>query len=923
MNQRKKIIPVILCMSMAVVQMGMPVRILGNTTSKEIMNLSTQVDKGDLNMNLALAKDIQRGAAPAEAFTALQSAIAKADGVLQSSTSTQAEVTQAIQDLKAAIAQFNLLSKIKDGVYTIGFKAYREGTKSPSSFESSFDPKVKLVVKNGRMKISMLNLSLAKYLLDFSVESNNYYERSTIDLIGQPAADGSHDLKIFTIPIADLSKRHSGAVLVSAMGGKPEEIGRYSVYTKLDLIFLNIRKGWEGYNLKIEGDSPIAYTEPVEQDMDQPGNEIDQVERVLVKKGFDKDDDGRISDEERNAIAGRLDLSGEGLTDISYLKRLTSKVTSLALSRNQIEELPEGLLDNLTELTTLYVSGNKIKRIPRDFFKNNAKLRTLYFPNNQLQAIQRNDVKGLRDIQELNFGNNQIEQIESGAFDTLTKMTSLTLNKNKLLGLPDQLLRPLSLLRFIVLDDNGLTNVPEDLAYATKIEKIYMKKNKVTHLEKRIFENLTALNLVDFRYNRIAKVDEGVFVNNSALKTVNLFDNDITRFTRSELPQGMNVGNTVLDLRLNNMANVDESFHDVLKKNKFNPQKAEANLQLVNEDNTLKWTQKLELLELFDWYTISASRLQKELHNINEYKEMVKKKGYEGQGILDILKDQKYDWDIQSDLQRKNEDDSFTNVSTILKSDVNDDLAGEFQGVSDGTYRLVKTVYVGKSGQKQYVFSVVSNEVVVKNEVVTPPVPVDTNTTIEGEGVQVVGNIGSAVKIEAVAITNVEEVNTLRKQLPIHSEAWFYDISLKDGLDTVVQPNGNVLVTLNLPRLNLNTFKVYHYVNGKAQEVTIVKKDASSVTFETSSFSIFALVKINDLTEDRKADANNDVLPLDENAKISAPTSATVSQAKGTTTNKGIVQTSDSTKVNVYVIIMLFSMMMLIAIRIKKKTIRQ
>ena len=57
-----------------------------------------------------------------------------------------------------------------------------------------------------------------------------------------------------------------------------------------------------------------------------------------------------MTEDERRGASGNfgpLDLSYQNLTDISLLTGLSDKVTSIDLTGNKIEELPEGMLDDL------------------------------------------------------------------------------------------------------------------------------------------------------------------------------------------------------------------------------------------------------------------------------------------------------------------------------------------------------------------------------------------------------------------------------------------------------------------------------------------------------------------------------------------------------------------------------------------------
>lgn len=741
------------------------------------------------------AKKMEKGSASETAFQTLQEAINKAEGKL--ATDNQDELLQAISDLQKAIKAFAPSDILENGVYTLSFKARKEGKQESSMLEGAFDPHVKLTVKDGKMTVSMLNTALVSFLLDFSIESNGVFQPAVMKPMGEQANDGSYKLKEFTIPIENLSTLHKGGVLVTAMGGHLSDIGHYEKYTMLDMTFSDIKKGWEDYKYNIDAQNAPKGAE--------------QIEKILIRNGYDTDKDGKISPEELSAIDGELDLSGERLTDISYLKGLAN-VTTLDLTGNLIEVLPEGLLDNLPNLENLYLDANKIQSIPKDFFKNSKKLKQFYISSNKLSALHKADFKGLENIEDLSAGNNLIMSVEPGTFDGFTKLYSLALAKNKLSELPLNLLSPLTSLRMIFLEENGLTSIPEDLAHAALLEKLYIGRNKITKLEKKTFENLTKLKLVNARSNRIAKVDEGVFTNNNALEEINLFDNDLSKFSMNELPKLVDLSNISLNLRMNRMTEVDSSLKGELKENKFTPQKTEANLRLEVENTNLKWTQELELLDLLKWYDSSVAASQKELHTVDEYKAMLQEQGFANKEIADILMENGYDWDIQTELQKKNADGSFTTVSTATTSEVKDQVTGEYKNLPNGTYRLLKTVYSTRSNRKEYDFSVISNEASITRESVAPtPTPVDpninTNKTIQGEGVQVTGNIGKAVKIEVLPISEGKEVDAIRKHLQnSSSKQWFYDISLKDVLNKHVQPDGKVLVTLQLPQANIHFF---------------------------------------------------------------------------------------------------------------------
>ena len=113
---------------------------------------------------------------------------------------------------------------------------------------------------------------------------------------------------------------------------------------------------------------------------------------MLCEKGYDLNDDGKMSAEELRAISGPLDLSYQNLTDISLLTGLSDKVTSIDLTGNKIEELPEGMLDDLVNLETFYAGSNLIGAIPEGFFKNNSKVTWVNLSSNLIASIDAGDL---------------------------------------------------------------------------------------------------------------------------------------------------------------------------------------------------------------------------------------------------------------------------------------------------------------------------------------------------------------------------------------------------------------------------------------------------------------------------------------------------------------------------------------------------
>ena len=289
------------------------------------------IDKNALNNMITAAKAYTKESASDEKWNAFQEAIKTAEDVYNKESATQDQIDQAVAALREAIDTFKkedpTLNPTEDGVYTVTLKATKQGSKEPSSLGGYFEGKAKLTVKDGEMKLSMLNISMAKYLLDFTLETDGTFAQATKEAYGDANSDGSYDAYEYTMSIKDLSKIHTAAALVSVMGSESDK-GNYDKYMKADITFTSLEKGWKGYDKKDANQTLVD---------------------ALIEAGADTNNDGEITQEELaafNGDEGSLDLSNKNLSNIDLLKGLSDKIKELDLSGNKITEIPE--VDNCT-----------------------------------------------------------------------------------------------------------------------------------------------------------------------------------------------------------------------------------------------------------------------------------------------------------------------------------------------------------------------------------------------------------------------------------------------------------------------------------------------------------------------------------------------------------------------------------------------
>lgn len=619
-----------------------------------------------------------------------------AEGQIQTPQQKTAVETQESAKLKAEAAS---VDPVEDGEYTLTFEAKQEGSNEESMLAGYFDPKAKLTVENGKMYVTFLNTKLSSFLLDFTVESDGTYAQTEKTGFGDLNETGSYTMYEYKMEITKPSEINKGAALVTAMGGQSSDIGKnFDKYTKADLTFLTLEKGWNGYDATKTEDKPTGAA---------------ALNEALRDYGMDKDNDGTVTAEEVAQYGGtKLDLSKCNLSEIGLLRYLPSQIVTLNLSNNEITAIPEGLLDNLTSLENFYIEHNKITEIPAGLFRNNHSLDWISFTGNQISSLKDNTFEGLDALTILDLEGNKIREVSQNALTSMPKLQQLSFVGNGLENLQDDVLKPLAgSLRWLFLQENNIESLPKTVEDLSSLEELNAYDNGMKDITKVDFSKLPQLQEVNFMHNEIREIPSGTFAKNEKLDGLDLYDNLLTTMSPDTLPATAVLRK--LDIRLNNIQVVDRKL--IMKSqsfNKFYPQKSAMNLKIEKDgENGVKWSQELSILDLLYWFDATNDAKVAEAQSIDEYREFLKDKGYEDRDIVDVLNDQYYDWEIITSIEKKNADGTYETVWKSTDDDKADLAGGSFATTEKGTYRVVKDLYSGNSGLLLYRFSVFSNEV--------------------------------------------------------------------------------------------------------------------------------------------------------------------------------------------------------------------
>lgn len=611
---------------------------------------------------------------------------------------TSPEVTQSPEASDApevtASARPELQDPTEDGEYTVTFQSYKENSSEESMLGGFFANRAKLTVKDGTMKLSMLNTLYTSAMLDFTISSDGSFPDSERAGYGEQDSDGSYASIEYTIPVSTLSGSHKAAALVTMMQGSEEDKGNYDKYTKADFVFTSIAKGWDGY--VTTGKQALV--------------------DALVARGYDTNDDGDISEDEIAAISEDLDLNNCGLTDISLLKGLTDKVTSIDLSENNLTEIPDGLFDNMTNLEAVYLNTNYLVSLPKDLFKNNKNLEWINLRSNKLSYVDKDTFAELPALKYLELDNNDIITVEDGALRGDTAMEQFAISGNILSSLPEDLFDSCENVDFINIAGNQFTRLPKCINRAKKLRKLIAYNNALTDISDIDYSQMSELVEVDFMKNYIEEIPDKAFANNKKMLAVDLHDNQLTNISGDIFADTFDNGRDdgklqKLDVTMNNIKVVDPAL---MKKcdmsiNKFYPQKTALSMTLSKGENgVLQLDQELSMLDLVLWYDSTASDEKRELETVEDYKDMLEQNGWDDKAISEVMAE-KYEWDIITELQKKNADGTWETISEETESDKAENLSESFTVDKPGIYRVVKAVNTTLNGMKQYRFTAYSN----------------------------------------------------------------------------------------------------------------------------------------------------------------------------------------------------------------------
>ncbi|XP_076250315.1 uncharacterized protein LOC143190105 [Rhynchophorus ferrugineus] len=305
-----------------------------------------------------------------------------------------------------------------------------------------------------------------------------------------------------------------------------------------------------------------------------------------------------------------IHLNLNQIQSLNWSFNSTPHVQQLDLSRNQIENLSDGVFNNLTDLEVLYLWANSINNITNETFKGLIKLKLLELSDNQIRDLPEGAFIDLVDLVNISLRANNLQYIHSNTFRNCNSLENVRLGMNDLITLENNVFSNLKSLKTIELNNNKLETLPEELFInSTNLEEIKLHNNELDNLPSKLFAGLKRLKRLNLSNNSISVLNDHIFFDLEGLKELSLKSNNIKEisgilFAKVGKLQVLNLSfNKITDINISAFEGFKRSLTDLdLSHNKWN-NTYEADMSPINscirlEKLVLSYNQLLDVPEL-------------------------------------------------------------------------------------------------------------------------------------------------------------------------------------------------------------------------------------------------------------------------------------------------------------------------------------
>lgn len=223
-----------------------------------------------------------------------------------------------------------------------------------------------------------------------------------------------------------------------------------------------------------------------------------------------------------------VDLAGRNLVTIPItLYKKAHEIFTLDLSRNLALDVPSDFIRRCIHLQEIKFIGNEAWRLPPSFSLA-TRLTSLDVSSNRLEDLSYTNLDRLRALVNIRLANNKLNSLPA-YFGSFSSLRRLDLSSNEFTVFP-QFLCELTNLTDLDLSFNQIRELP-DIGRLVTLERLYVTNNRLTGTLDESFQKLINIKEIDARFNQLTNVDSVMHL--PRLEKLALGHNAIAKFKGS------------------------------------------------------------------------------------------------------------------------------------------------------------------------------------------------------------------------------------------------------------------------------------------------------------------------------------------------------------------------------------------------------
>lgn len=173
----------------------------------------------------------------------------------------------------------------------------------------------------------------------------------------------------------------------------------------------------------------------------------------------------------------------------------------MANNNKNLKFLPVDVSENFPNLLAYSASRCCLRGLVRSNFEGLMSLQHLDLQHNKIESIESKNLHDLKSLKYLKLSFNKINHISNDSFESLVKLEELHLQNNQIQFISFHI-DPFFKLKIFDASENKLVSFPNYFFKNNKkLTNILLKNNQLNSIPHKIFNDISSLNLVDFKGN--------------------------------------------------------------------------------------------------------------------------------------------------------------------------------------------------------------------------------------------------------------------------------------------------------------------------------------------------------------------------------------------------------------------------------------